>query len=319
MTTSHAVTIGDIHAAADRIRHRVVRTPVVECSPLSDALRCRIAFKCENLQHVGAFKSRGACNAVFSLSDEVAAAGVVAHSSGNHAAALARAARLRGIAAHIVMPHDSARVKIDAVRSFGVEPTFCDPTTEAREEAAARVIARTGATLVHPFDNPLVIAGQGTVALEILEQTPEIDTVIVPVGGGGLLAGSLIAIKSSRPDVRVVAAEPEWADDAFRSWQSGRIEPPTRYDTIGDGLRTCVGELTFPVIRDLIDDILTVSEERIIEATRRMFRQSKLVVEPSGAVPLGAMLQHPAEFLGRSVVAVVSGGNLDLSSFDLRE
>jgi threonine dehydratase len=317
MTAALAITVDDVHAAAERVRSHVLKTPMVPCPAMSDELGFDVAFKCENLQHVGAFKARGACNAVFSLSEEQAAAGVVAHSSGNHAAALARAAKLRGIAAHIVMPHNSARVKIEAVRGLGVEPTFCEPTIEAREAMAEKVIAETGATLVHPFNDPLVIAGQGTAALEIIEQSPNIDTLVVPVGGGGLLSGCLVAIKALRPDIRVIAAEPEWADDAYRSWKSGKIEPPVRYDTIGDGLRTCVGTLTFPIIQSLVDDILTVSEDLIATATRRMFSQCKLVVEPSGAVPLGVMLQHPDVFKDRTVAAIITGGNLDFGAFDL--
>lgn len=315
--SSHPITLDDIHAAAQRIHPFVLRTPVLSCPQLNAECVLEIGFKCENMQHVGAFKARGACNAVFQLSDEEAAAGVVAHSSGNHAAALARAAKLRSITAHIVMPHNSARIKIDAVRSFGVEPVFCEPTTEARQAAADDVIAKTGANLIHPYDDVRVIAGQGTTALEILEQSPEVDTLLIPVGGGGMLAGSLIAVKSLRPDIRVVAVEPAWADDTYRSWKSGKIEQPTRYDSIGDGLRTRVGEITFPIIKDLVDDILTVSEENILLATQKMFRQCKLVVEPSGAVPLAAILEHPTALSGRNIVAVVTGGNLDFGSIEL--
>jgi threonine dehydratase len=254
---------------------------------------------------------------VFSLSDQQASAGVVAHSSGNHAAALARAAKLRGIKAHIVMPHNSAKVKVEQVRSFGVEPSFCEPTTEARQAAADVVIQKTGATLVHPYDDEKVIAGQGTTAVELLEQCPDVDTVIIPVGGGGLLSGSLIAIKALRPDIKVIAAEPQWADDTFRSWKSGKIEAPTRYDTIGDGLRTMVGSLTFPIIKELVDDILTTSEDAIIAATKTLFHKGRTVSEPSGAVPLAVMMEHTDQFVGRNVVGVISGGNLDLSSFAL--
>ncbi len=315
--TWHPVSIDDIQSAAGRIQEHVLRTPVLSFPQLNDELGVDLSFKCENMQHVGAFKARGACNAVFQLNDAEAAAGVVAHSSGNHAAALARAANLRGITAHIVMPHNSAKIKIDAVRSFGVEPVFCEPTTEARQQAANEVIDRTGANLVHPYDDVRVIAGQGTTALEILEQTEDVDTLLIPVGGGGLLSGSLIAAKSLRPDIRVVAVEPAWADDTYRSWKSGKIEQPTRYDSIGDGLRTRIGEITFPIILDLVDDVVTVSEENILLATRRMFRQCKLVVEPSGAVPLGAVLEYPNQFDGRKIVAVVTGGNMDFGSIEL--
>lgn len=319
MSDSLPVTIDDIRRAQDRITDHVLRTPVVVCPAINDELGLDIRFKCENLQHVGAFKARGACNAVFSLNPQQAAAGVVAHSSGNHAAAVARAAKLRGIRAHIVMPENSAGVKIAAVRRLGVEPVFCEPTTEARQAAADAVIAETGATLVHPYDDLKVIAGQATAALELLEQAPEIDTLLTPLGGGGLLAGSLITVKSLRPDVEVIAAEPALADDGFRGWKSGRIEKPLRYDTIADGLRTAVGELTFPIIRELVDDILTVEEELISEATRRLFRQGRLVVEPSGAVPLAVLMEHSREFQSRCIAVIISGGNLDLEAFSLAE
>ncbi|MFK7818020.1 MAG: threonine/serine dehydratase [Planctomycetaceae bacterium] len=311
------VSLDDIRAAADRIEGHVIRTPVVECPTIGESLGCTVAFKCENLQHVGAFKARGACNAVFSLTEEQAAAGVVAHSSGNHAAALARAAKLRGIEAHIVMPHNSAKVKVQQVRSFGVEPSFCEPTTEARQAAADVIINETGATLVHPYDDAKVIAGQGTTSLEVLEQCSDVDTVVIPVGGGGLLAGSLTAIKALRPDIQVIAAEPEWANDTFRSWKAGTIQRPKRYDTIGDGLRTMIGSLTFPIINELVDDILTTSEEAIAAATRTLFHKGRLVCEPSGAVPLAVMTEHANRFAGRNVVGVISGGNLDLGSFSM--
>ena len=305
------VTVDDIRSAADRIREHVIRTPVVSAPLINDLLDCEVFFKCENLQHVGAFKARGACNAVFSLTEPEAAAGVVSHSSGNHAAALARAATLRGIAAHIVMPHNSAAVKIAAVRRYAVEPTFCEPTAEARQAAADLVIAATGATFVHPYNDARVIAGQGTAALELLEQVEDLDMVIAPVGGGGLLSGTLIAVKSVHSEIRVCAAEPEWADDAHRSLNSGHMEIPTRYDTIADGLRTPLGSLTFPVIRQLIDGILTVSEDSIRAATVSMMQLVKLVVEPSGAVPLAALMQNREQFRGQRVGVIISGGNAD--------
>ncbi len=317
MTDDLPVDLKDILAAHERIAASVIRTPLVESPVLSDRTGCRLLLKCENLQHVGAFKARGACNAVFLLDDAAAAAGVVAHSSGNHAAALARAAGLRGIRAHIVMPRDSAPIKIQAVRDLGVEPTFCEPSSEARHAACQGVIRQTGATLVHPYDDPCVIAGQGTVALEILEQAAAIDTLVVPVGGGGLLSGVLLAVKSLRPEIRVLAAEPEWADDTIRSLAAGSITPPTRYDSLADGLRTSVGQLTFPIIQKLVDGILPVSEDAIRTTTRSLFRDAHLVAEPSGAVSVAAVSQHAAMFAGQTVVAVISGGNLDLSQFDL--
>lgn len=315
---AHAVTIDDVRAARERIDGHVLRTPVARSERIDDWLGTSLFFKCENLQHIGAFKARGACNAVLSLSDKAAAAGVATHSSGNHAAALARAARRRGIAAHIVMPHNSRANKIDAVRRFGVEPVFCEPTAESRQATADRVVAETGVTFVHPYDDPRIIAGQGTVGLELLEQLDEIDVVVVPVGGGGLLSGCLVAIKSQRPNVEVIAAEPSWADDAHRSLESGRIEMPTRYDTIADGLRTPLGRHTFPIIRDLVDDVLLASESGIIDATWRLWSDAKLVVEPSGATPLACIAEHPDRFHDRKVAVVISGGNIDVGNLPAR-
>ena len=313
------VSLDDVRAARDRIRQHVLQTPLVANELLSQQLDCRLSFKCENLQHVGVFKARGACNAVLLLDDDAAGRGVVTHSSGNHAAALARAATIRGIEAHIVMPHDSRPNKLAAVRAFGVTPVLCEPDADSRRTAAEKIEKETGATLVHPYNDPAIMAGQGTVVLEILEQADEIDTVVVPVGGGGLLSGVLIALKSLRPEIEVIAAEPAIADDAARSLQSGRLEMPTRYDTIADGLRTPLGDLTFPVIRTLLDDILLVDEQTIEQATRAIASKARMIAEPSGAVPLAAMMQHPSRFAGRNVVAVVSGGNLDLNAFELSD
>jgi threonine dehydratase len=309
--SSFCVSLDDIRAAADRIRPYVIRTPVVQAWALQPLLDGIVSFKCENLQYGFAFKARGACNAVMSLSTEQAACGVVTHSSGNHAAALARAAVLRGIRAHIVMPHNSARVKLQAVRDLGVEPILCEPESAAREAMAARVQLDTGATMIHPFNDARVIAGQGTAGLEMIEQCPDVDTILIPVGGGGLLAGTLIAIKSQRPDIKVYAAEPSWADDAFRSLKSGKIEPAMRTDTIADGLRTPLGTLTFPVIRELVDDILCADEATIRTATSLLRTHVRLVSEPSGAVPMAVMLQHAPLFKGRNTVALISGGNTD--------
>ena len=237
--------------------------------------------------------------------------GVVTHSSGNHAAALARAAKLRGIAAHIVMPENSARIKLAAVRSLGVEPVLCESTPAAREAMADEVMRMTGATMIHPFNDSRVIAGQGTVGLEILKQYPDVETIVVPVGGGGLLAGTLIAVKSLKPSVRVIAAEPEWANDAFRSMQSGQIEPVLRTDSIADGLRTSLGSLTFPIIHQLVDEILCASETAINEAMQELSNRAKMIAEPSGAVPMAVLHQHRERFAEQRIVCVVSGGNRD--------
>jgi len=275
-------------------------------------LGVKLRFKCENLQHTGSFKTRGACNHLFSLDEATAQRGIVTHSSGNHAAAVARAAQRRGMAASIVMPRNSLPNKIEAVRGYGIGPSLCEPTAEARQQAADEVIARTGATMVHPYDDPRTIAGQGTVALEWFQQEAFPDVILVPVGGGGLLSGTLITVKNLRPSTHVIGVEPAAADDAHRSLQSGRIERPTRYDTVADGLRTPLGEWTFPVIRKYVDDLLLVEETEIIEATRLLLEVGKTVVEPSGAVSLAAVLKHRDRFAGREVGVILSGGNLNL-------
>jgi threonine dehydratase len=308
---SAEISLDRIREASERIADYVVRTPIVSSERLNQDVAAELFFKCENLQHVGAFKARGACNAVFSISELEASRGVVAHSSGNHAAALARAARLRNIQAHVVMPENSRPNKIAAVRRYGVEPVFCEPDAASRQAAADRIVEQTGATFIHPYDDPRVINGQGTVGLELHDQLAEVDVVIVPVGGGGLLAGCLTSLKALRPSLEVVAAEPEWADDAHRSWKSGQIELPTRYDTIADGLRTPLGRWTFPIIRDMVDDILLATESQIFQATRQLVDQAKILVEPSAAVPLACVVAHPDRFRNRSVAIVLSGGNIE--------
>lgn len=312
-----SISLHDIQAAAQRIAPYIIRTPTLLNERLSQDLDCEVHFKPESLQHMGAFKARGATNAVMQLDEEGAARGVVTHSSGNHAAALARAARLRGIPAHVVMPSNSATNKIAAVRSYGVEPVFCEPSAESRAATAEALRQQTGATLVHPYDSFPVMAGQGTVGLELLDQILRLDAVLVPVGGGGLLSGVLTAIKALAPEIQVIAAEPEWADDAYRSLQSGKIEMPTRYDTIADGLRSPLGENTFPIIRELLDDIILVSEAAILAAMRRLAEDARLVVEPSGAVTLAALTSAAKRFAGKRVAVVLSGGNLDLGEYNL--
>lgn len=309
-----SISIEDVRTAAKRIREHVVRTPCIPSESLSKELGCQLHFKAENLQHISAFKARGATNAVFALSDTDSAKGVVTHSSGNHAAALSRAASLRGIPAHVVMPHNSAPNKIETVRSFGVEPVLSEPDAKSRASTCADLQQKTGATFIHPYDNPFVMAGQGTVGLEILDQVPDTDVVLVPVGGGGLLSGVLTAIKAIKPDVQVIAAEPEWADDAARSMKSGKIEMPTRYDTVADGLRTPLGDLTFPIIKTLLDDIILVGEDEIRTATRTIAEQAHLVAEPSGAVTFAAVRKSADRFADKTVVAVISGGNLDFGN-----
>src|SRR5262245_30568966 len=280
----------DVRAAARRIAGLAHRTPVLTCATLDRLAGRQLFFKCEHLQKVGAFKFRGACNAVLKLSDEAAARGVVTHSSGNHAQALALAARLRGIPAHIVMPRTAPAVKRQAVEEYGGRVVLCEPTLDARTEAAAQVQAETGATLIHPYDHPDIIAGQGTAALELLEQVPDLDAVVTPVGGGGLLSGVCVAAKALRPDIRVIAAEPAGADDAARSLAAGKIIPQTAPRTIADGLLTSLGELTWPIIRDHVERIVTVTDEAIAWAMRLTWERAKLLIEPSAAVAVAAVL-----------------------------
>ncbi len=306
-----APTFGDIRRAADRIAPHVHRTPVATCETLDRIAGASLFLKCENLQKVGAFKARGATNAVLSLSDEEARRGVATHSSGNHAAALARAAAIRGIAAHIVMPRTAPPVKRAAVAGYGAEITECEPTLASREATLAQVVARTGATFVHPFDDPRVVAGQGTAALELLEEVPDLDVIIAPVGGGGLLSGSCITAAAVAAAVEVFGVEPAAADDAFRSLRDGRIYPSVNPQTVCDGLLTSLSELTFTILRRHAAGILTVGEEAIVEAMRLIWTRAKLVVEPSAAVTLAALLSHPERFRGRRVGLILSGGNVD--------
>jgi threonine dehydratase len=307
------VTLNDILQAAERIQPYAHRTPVLTCDSLNQRVGAQVFLKCENLQKVGAFKFRGATNAVFSLPEAQAARGVVAHSSGNHAQALALAARLRGIPAYIVMPDNAPQVKKDAVRGYGGQITFCEPTLEARESTQAEVIARTGATEVHPYNNEKVIAGQGTAVLELLQEFPDLDVILAPVGGGGLLSGTAIAATETRPGIRVIAAEPELADDAFRSMQAGTILPSRSPKTIADGLLTSLGTLTFPIIRARVEQIVTVSEAAIIDAMRFTWERAKIVIEPSAAVPLGLLFERKIDLAGRRVGVILSGGNVDLA------
>ncbi len=308
------VTLDDVHAAATRLAGVAHRTPVVRCAALDRLAGRRLVFKCENLQRVGAFKFRGAWNAVAQLPVDVAARGVVTHSSGNHAQALALAARLRGIAAHIVMPASAPSVKRRAVEEYGGRVVSCEPTLDAREATAAAVIAETGASFVHPYDDPRVIAGQGTAVLELLEEVPDLDAVIAPVGGGGLLGGTAVAVRGVAPQVRVFAAEPLGADDAARSKRAGRWIPQTAPNTIADGLLTSLGRHTWPLLRDLVERVLTVGDDEIVRAMRGLFERAKLVVEPSAAVALAAVSSEEFRALpGMTNVGVIlSGGNVDL-------
>ncbi|MEO8337171.1 MAG: pyridoxal-phosphate dependent enzyme [bacterium] len=307
----HPPTIDDIRAAHERIKPYIHRTPVMTSTLLDREAGAHLYFKCENLQNVGAFKSRGACNTVFSLSDEEARRGVATHSSGNHGAALARAAALRGITAHIVMPSDAPMVKQRAVAGYGANIIFCEPSPTAREEACNRVLAETGATMVHPYNDYRVIAGAATAAIELLEDVPDLDVLIAPVGGGGMLSGTSLTVKALRPAASVLGAEPEQADDAALSLKAGHIVDKPSH-TIADGLRTLLGDRTFAIIQANVDGILTVSEDGIVAAYRRMWEILKVIVEPSGAVGFAAVREHPDRFRGRKVGIMVTGGNVDL-------
>jgi threonine dehydratase len=309
-----AVDLNAVREAAGRIAPWAHRTPVATCATLDRLSGRSLFFKCENLQKAGAFKFRGACNAVFKLSDEAAARGVVTHSSGNHAQALALAAKLRGIPAHIVMPRTSSPVKRRAVEEYGGHITLCEPNQPAREAAAERVLAETGSTLIHPYNHPDIIAGQGTTALELVEQVKELDAIVAPVGGGGLIAGICVTLRELAPAVRIFAAEPKGADDAARSKAAGALIPQAGPNTIADGLLTSLGELTWPFIRDSVERVITVTEVEIVHAMRLAWERAKLLIEPSSAVAIAAVLSDEFRSLEglRRVGIVLSGGNADL-------
>lgn len=302
-----------IRAAHARIRPHVHRTPVFTCAAVDAEAGANLWFKAESFQKIGAFKARGASNAVFSLPDAVARRGVVTHSSGNHGAAIAYAAARRGIPAWVVMPENAAKVKQENVRRLGATIRYSAPDAASRAAVCAEVERETGATLVHPFDNADVIAGQGTAALELLEDVPSLDVVIAPVGGGGLLSGTSIAAKGVKPGIRVFGAEPANAGDAALAYRSGRVEPlPPGLATIADGLRTPLAARTLAAIRANVDEVATCSEEGIVRAMRMTFERMKLVIEPSSAVPLACLLEHSLSAPGARIGVIVSGGNVDL-------
>jgi threonine dehydratase len=310
--TSSGLTWSLVQEARERIAGKVDLTPVLTSSTLDAEAGAQLHFKCENFQKSGSFKARGATNAVFALAPEEARRGVATHSSGNHAAALSRAARVRGVPAYIVMPDNSPQAKRAAVARYGGEITYCEATLAARESAARELVAATGATLIHPYDDLAVMAGQGTAAVELLTQVPELEAILCPVGGGGLLSGTAVAAKSLKPSVRVIGVEPAGADDAARSFRAGRILPIVKPDTIADGLRASLGERPFAVIRRLVDDITTVTDPLIVRAMRRIWEVMKIVVEPSAAVPYAALLGERTGLRGRRIGLILSGGNLDL-------
>jgi threonine dehydratase len=312
--TQFPPTYPDILKAHEVIKSIASRTPVLTSQQVNDRTQAQVFFKCENFQKVGAFKFRGGCHAVMSLSEEDAQRGVATHSSGNHAQAIALSAKLRGIKAFIVMPENSPRVKIEAVQHYGAEITFCKPKLGARESTLQEVVDKTGATFIHPYNDARVIAGQGTCAVELLNDHPDLDFLLTPVGGGGLLSDCAIAARAINPHIKVIGTEPEIADDAYRSFNAGTIQPVRSTATIADGLRTSLGELTFQIIQHHVDNIVTVSEHSIIEAMRLIWERMKIIIEPSCAVPLAAIMEEKIDVKNKNVGIVITGGNVDLGN-----
>jgi threonine dehydratase len=308
----HEPNLATIREAHARIKPHIHLTPVLSSSILNRRIGGELFFKCENFQKVAAFKARGACNAVFSLTDEQASRGVVTHSSGNHGAALAWAAAKRRVTAHVVMPGNASRAKKMAVESYGARIVFCEPRIEAREESTAKLIEQFGLELVHPYNDYRVIAGQGTAALELLEQVPALDMLVTPLGGGGLLSGTAIAAKGIDTKIIVIGAEPAGADDGYRSFKSGTLVTSANPHTICDGLRSLLGDKSFAAIRSHVDDIVLASEQNIIAAMRQTWELMKIIVEPSSSTPLGAILDGKLDVKGKRVGIVLTGGNVDL-------
>lgn len=305
--------LSDVREAYTRIKDHVVRTPVMTSTTIDGLTECQVFFKCENFQRVGAFKFRGAFNTVSQLTDEERKKGVITHSSGNHAQALALAAKMLGVKATIVMPTNSPKVKVAATRGYGADIVFCENSTESRANVANELAEKHGYTLVHPYNDHRIIAGAGTVALELIEEVGALDYIFAPVGGGGLLSGTAIATKGLCPEAKVIAAEPENADDAYRSFKANKIFPSEYPNTIADGLRTQLGDLTFEVIKKHVDEIVLISEQEIIDAMRLLWERMKLVVEPSGAVSLAGLLKKSNDISGLTAGVIISGGNIDLT------
>lgn len=305
-------TLADIRDAHERIQPFIHRTPILTSTAINEIAGCEIFFKCENFQKVGAFKARGAANAVLKLTDAQKAKGVATHSSGNHAAALARAAKVAGIPAFIVMPSSSPEIKKKAVKGYGGEIIECEPNLKARETTLEAVVAKTGATFIPPYDYMDVIEGQATCALELIEDQQGLDIIMAPVGGGGLLGGTALTAHYLNPNIQVIAGEPKGADDAFQSFHAGKIIPQSSPNTIADGLLTSLGKLNFELIQKYVTDILLTTDPQIIEAMRLIYERMKIVIEPSCAVPLAALLANQDRFAGKKVGIILSGGNVDL-------
>ncbi len=305
-------TIDDVIAAHDRIAPYIHRTPILTSQYLNDLTGAELFFKCENLQKAGAFKARGASNAVFGLTDAQAAHGVATHSSGNHGTCLSYAAGRRGIPCTVVMPHTAPQAKKDAVRGYGGRVVECEPSTTSREAVFAEVVAESGAEFVHPYNDLRVITGQATCSREVLEQVEGLDAVIAPIGGGGMISGTCLTVSSIAPKVRIYAAEPEQADDAYRSFKAGHIIADDAPETIADGLKVPLKDNTWHYVQRYVTDILTASEDEIVEAMKLTWKRMKIVIEPSSAVPLATILKNPAVFKGRRVGVIITGGNVDL-------
>jgi len=305
--------LSDIQSAHKRIKPFIHKTPVLTSSQLNRMFDCELYFKCENFQKVGAFKFRGATNAVMSLNDDEKKHGVVTHSSGNHAAALALAAGMNGVRAFIVMPENAPSVKKDAVTGYGAIITFCKPTLQSREETCRAIMERKGATLIHPYDNFNVICGQGTASLELLEEYPGLDILVAPVGGGGLMSGTSTTAKGINRSITVIGAEPLNANDAWKSFKTGILTPSVNPLTIADGLLTSLSELTFSIIRKNVDDIFTATEDSIINSMKLIWERMKIIIEPSSATVLAVIKENPRFFKGKRVGLIISGGNVDLT------
>jgi threonine dehydratase len=306
-------SLEDMLVAHERIKPHIHRTPVLTSSFLNDLTGAELFFKCENFQKAGAFKVRGASNAVFGLDEETAKAGVATHSSGNHALSLSYAAGRRGIPCHVVMPRTAPQAKKDAVRGYGGIITECEPSTTSREAVFAEVQAETGAEFVHPYNDHRVIAGQGTCSKELLEQTDGLDAVIAPIGGGGMVSGTCLTLSNLAPDVKIYAAEPEQADDAARSFRAGHIIADDAPQTVADGLKVPLKELTWHFVSNHVTDVLTASEQEIVDAMRLIWARMKIVMEPSSAVPLATILKNKDVFAGKRVGVIITGGNVDLN------
>jgi threonine dehydratase len=309
------ITKQEIEEAHKRIESYIHRTPIMSSEQINKTLGCEIVFKCENFQKVGAFKTRGAMNAVLSLTDDKRKNGVCTHSSGNHAQALARAASISNIPAYIVMPNNAPQVKIDAVKGYGAEIIFCEPNQKSRENTLLNVMERTNAYFIHPYDNLQIITGQATAAKELIEENTDLDVIIAPVGGGGLLSGTALSTFYFSPKTKVIAAEPKNADDAYRSMIENKIMPANDPITLADGLLTSLGEYTFPIIKEYVSQIITCSESAIVKAMKLVFERMKIIIEPSSATALAIIMENPEIFKDHKIGIIVSGGNIDMNVY----